>query len=148
MRYFVIFVMFFSLSTFASEDKVYGRCEVVEHSISKKDKFFISDKGQIESLIINKKTKRFYISDESGALGFEYKNYSEIDATSKSTFADEYHYYIEEVDEIDEALSIKYLINFYGVTGILNFSVFYITDDKEKNYTESKEYSCNKVDPI
>ena len=62
----------------------------------------------------------------------------------------------EIFDSIDKYFEIlndsnwikKYLINFYGVTGILNFSVFYITDDKEKNYTESKEYSCNKVDPI
>lgn len=149
-RLSLLIIISFSLTILAAEEdnKVYAKCEVTEHSISKKDIFFISDKGEIESLIINKNTKRFYISDESGSQGFEYKYYSDIRESYKNTFEDEYSYYIEKEELINEEDSIKFIINFNGITGILDFNVYYIKNNKDKSYSESKRYLCNKVKPM
>ena len=146
----MISILLVSISIFVSseDDKVYARCEVIEHVISKEDKFFISDVGDVESLIIDKKIKRLFISDESGSSGFLYKHLSELSESYKNTFTDQYYYYVEEKEDSD-SVTLKYLIEFHGVSGVLNFTVYYdFADEKEVNYSESKIYMCNKVNPI
>tara|TARA_Y100000741_G_C17935640_1_gene429600 strand:- start:57 stop:515 length:459 start_codon:yes stop_codon:yes gene_type:complete len=152
MRILMISILLVSLSIFVSseDDKVYARCEVIEHTSSSwiEDKLFISDVGDVESLIIDKKIKRLFISDESGSSGFLYKHLSELSESYKNTFTDEYYYYVEEKVDSD-SVTLKYLIEFHGVSGVLNFTVYYdFADEKEVNYSESKIYMCNKVNPI
>ena len=152
MKILMISILIISLSIFTSaeDEKVYARCEVIEHSISKEDKFFISDIGNVESLIIDKEIKRLYISDESGASGFSYKHLSELEESYKNKFTDEYYYYVEKEDNDLDSVTFKFFIEFYGVSGVLNFSVFYydFADKKEENYNVTKKYMCDKVNPI